>query len=67
MTGFKYEYFNTFEETCIAEVALKFNACPYPGATDIDKLESELHTRVDTGVVPTDTFSEDITKSMLEL
>jgi hypothetical protein len=64
MTGFKYEYFNTFEDSCMAEVALKFSECPYPGATDIERLESELQTRVDTGVDPTETFSDDITNSM---
>ena len=48
----------------MAEVALKFKARPYPGATDIERLESELQTRVDTGVEPTETFSDDITNSM---
>jgi hypothetical protein len=67
MTGCKYEYCKTFEDNCIAEVAVKFNACPKPGDTNTEMLESELQTRVDTGVSPIEPFSEDSTKSMLAL
>lgn len=51
----------------MADVALKFKECPYPGATDIEMLESELHVSAATGVDPTETFKEDITNSMLAL
>jgi len=51
----------------MAEVALKFKDCPYPGATEIEMLESDVHTSADTGVDPTETLSEDNTKSMLAL
>jgi len=55
------------EDNCIAEVAVKFNACPKPGETSTGDAESELQTRVDTGVSPTEPLSEDSTKSMLAL
>jgi hypothetical protein len=51
----------------MADVALKFKECPYPGATETKMLESELHTSEDTGVDPTETFNEDKTKSILAL
>jgi hypothetical protein len=51
----------------MAEVALKFKARPYPGATDTEMLVSEVHVSADTGVDPTETFNEDKRNSMLAL
>jgi hypothetical protein len=54
---------NTFEDNRIAQVVFKFRKCRNPGATDIEKLESELPTRVE----PTETFSDGITNGIRAL
>ena len=58
---------DTLEDNRIAKVVFKFRKCRNPGATDIEKLESELPTRVDAGVDPTETFSDGITNGIRAL
>jgi hypothetical protein len=49
----------------MADVALIFKERPYPGATNNEMLESELHISAATGVDPMETFKEDKTNSIL--